>query len=1210
MQHLATQLERVRGTARMLLVVQRVCQWVAAVAGTALVLGGVDFVLRFPTWLRLGIGLAIAAAAVVWLASRLRAAAAFRPGLEQLALRLERIYPQLAGQLATAVEFSATPERYAEPQTSGAMVRSTLDLAQERFRHVDVRRLIDRTRTGRAAVAAAVAVVVLACVAVALPTHASIAAQRWLAPLGSAEWPLRQHVEAAAGPAVWPVDTPVLLAAQVERGYTPGMRVELRYRVVTEAGDDAPWQRVLMSEQATRGRFERQVDLPESLARTLERSGGGATLEYAFAAGDHATEERTVAIVPRPAVTRVRATITPPAYASPHVPEQTVDLHAGEGPVAGVSALVGSAVELFIGFNQPIAIHDPAELLPGIPGLAPQSAPGSPGEAVAPSTGFSTRFVITGAVETPIRVVDRHGLTNLSEKRYRFEAVEDKPAAVSLTRPVTDEAVLATATLAVEAAAQDDVAVTRVAIEAAVERGGEASAAVRLAEREAGRKDASVVHPLDLAAQYAGDASLRTGDVVVLTGVAEDGFDLEGAQHPATRSTPRRLRIIDEAALVAQLRADLANVRQQAIRLEAAQQALAEAEPDTRGQPREVQERLARAASQQAELSRRVAAQSQVVRNLGERAERNRLDEPALSELMRQAGELVGDAAQAADAAAAKLREAQERAAPRVRTSSSDGAGDAQAAAAEARERQAEADAKLGELVALLDQGGDALSLRVALRQIQAGQENLAEEARKLFPQTVGQALADLPAETRERLGELAQAQAELAEQAQATVQQMRQAVQQLREDPAGGAEADRDQAAAEALAEAAAIAQRQGLQQNMQQSSRAMAENQLAQAGQQQNQAMSTLEQMLEEMGTQQQRMMARLRRRLRELAQAIERLLERQQAEVVALDRVAEDAGLSALEPEQAALRRSTMATEEQANAAQGAEATAGALSQAVTAQGQAVLALRASERMPAKEAEAAAVTALEQALEAVRAMERRAAEEQAREERAKLREQYEALAARQEELAAGVREVVGDPAPAGGLTRQQRAAILPLGESQAGVRDEAATLGDAVAEAGGATVFRHLHDRLDESLRGVADRLRRGDADAGLMRSQGDAAATLRRMAAALADDPTSEPFAGETGSGEGGGGGGGGGSEAVPPAAELRLLRGVQEAIYEATRGVHEGGAADAQARLRELAAEQREAAELGRRMVEQLQEQQGPPTGAPDVQPEAEGEQQP
>src|SRR5690606_6770257 len=96
--------------------------------------------------------------------------------------------------------------------------------------------------------------------------------------------------------------------------------------------------------------------------------------------------------------------------------------------------------------------------------------------------------------------------------------------------------------------------------------------------------------------------------------------------------------------------------------------------------------------------------------------------------------------------------------------------------------------------------------------------------------------------------------------------------------------------------------------------------------------------------------------------------------------------------------------------------------------------------------------------------------------------------------------------------------------------------------------------------------------------------------------LDEQPQDEPFAGQQ---QGGGGGGGAGGEMppiVPPVAELKLLRGMQEASYDQTRSLNEAGGAagDGEAAMIELSARQRELAGLGERLMERVRQNQPPP----------------
>src|SRR5687767_6618548 len=106
MESVTRQLEAVRSTARRLLLAQSALRWLAAALAALIAAGLLDFALRLPPSIRLVLGLGAAAAGLAWLVRSLCAAATFKPGLSTLAIRAERLYPHLSGELASGVDFS------------------------------------------------------------------------------------------------------------------------------------------------------------------------------------------------------------------------------------------------------------------------------------------------------------------------------------------------------------------------------------------------------------------------------------------------------------------------------------------------------------------------------------------------------------------------------------------------------------------------------------------------------------------------------------------------------------------------------------------------------------------------------------------------------------------------------------------------------------------------------------------------------------------------------------------------------------------------------------------------------------------------------------------------------------------------------------------------------------------------------------------------
>jgi hypothetical protein len=148
--------------------------------------------------------------------------------------------------------------------------------------------------------------------------------------------------------------------------------------------------------------------------------------------------------------------------------------------------------------------------------------------------------------------------------------------------------------------------------------------------------------------------------------------------------------------------------------------------------------------------------------------------------------------------------------------------------------------------------------------------------------------------------------------------------------------------------------------------------------------------------------------------------------------------------------------------------------------------------------------------------------------------------------------------------------------------------ADLSEQVADT---LIFKAIHRQIDEAAGRIVSELRRQQADDVTLMDQDSVASMLRTMADALESLRDDSEFARSEGQQDGAGGGGE--AAMVPPIAELRLLRGVQQTIYDATRRYDEAGlntASDADRnRLLELSTRQRELATLGELLIEQMEQ---------------------
>ena len=128
-----------------------------------------------------------------------------------------------------------------------------------------------------------------------------------------------------------------------------------------------------------------------------------------------------------------------------------------------------------------------------------------------------------------------------------------------------------------------------------------------------------------------------------------------------------------------------------------------------------------------------------------------------------------------------------------------------------------------------------------------------------------------------------------------------------------------------------------------------------------------------------------------------------------------------------------------------------------------------------------------------------------------------------------------------------------------------------------------------RIDITAQRVIERLRSARPDAATLSNQDQIAMMFEIMANALKAAQREDPFA--SGGAGNGAGGGGAASSLVPPLAELRLLRGLQQDVYRRTRNLdkqelHTDNESELRKQLQRLATEQRQLAGLGQQLIEQ------------------------
>lgn len=1191
MARVAAELGRVRARALALLVIAGVATFIAGGIAVVMALGVLDYLFRTPAWFRMALWLG-GAAGGIWAARRwLLPIFQFRPSLTEVALRLERSEQGraagLTGKLASSLELSRDP---ATGDVGRWMAEQVVGEAARRFSAVRASSLLSAGRARDAALT--LVVCIAACAALAWlsgPTLFGIGAARVLAPWSGVQWPKRTEIADATAAMVHPLGTALPLRAALVRSdrAAEDTRVAARYRVIAGPDQAGTVHRVLLTPQGRPIAIDdppRQGELFERLVEPGVLSAQEAELEYWFETDDDQTPPRRIRLVQPPAVVSAKALVTPPSYAASTAGVQqgfvsgSLDLGAGNDQRAVVGPVLGgSRIELTVTLNKPVpgAPENPEEraqwFARAVPGLEPHTL----AETRFDGAQWVFAWTAAGTVRLPLSPVDEYGLAPSDEAAFSFDVVEDRPPTATVTEPRADETVLATAVIEAVGEGRDDVGLSDVRLQTqrATPAAGSLGAApepvgepVTVATAESGsggvRTQALVRTTVDLSSH-----DLKPGDELWLYAVASDIYAVGGRAHPPVRSAPRRLRIISEEDLVEQVRAELAAVRKIAIRLDEDQ---AELNRATRSGAISSDDRR-----RQAGLTQRLQQQHEAVQRLRERVERNRLADEGLKGLLEDVGALLQGAEQDSEQASTRMDAAAQR------TPESEPTPLTPEQQEEIARDQDEVRDQLGRLSEMLDRGEDSWLVSRNLQRLAQQQRDLLARTQRAGEQTTGKRAEDLTPRERSELAQIAEQQQRLAEQARQAIDALSERAEQMRQ---------ADAAQAEGMQRAAERGRQEQVPEKMDQAAQAAAQNQTSTAEAQQQEALQALEQMLEDMEEAQRNRDAALRRQLASLIESLEKLIQEQDAQVAAIDDAAAREQFAGLDAAMIELNKNTLGVADKARADRAMARIAELVDRAASNQTRAISALRATpvNAETAAQAERESLRLLKLARDEAKRMEEEAAQRDQDRKRRELRRAYREALERQVALKGETDPFVGRT-----VDRRDRMKVRGLGEKQDAIR---ASLDEIRKDAEGlteATVFDYAHQRLDRVTTTAAKKLRAGQADRAVARNQDSAITILKSLIEAL-DDQARQNDEFQDDSGGGGGGGGGQGEQPlIPPLAELRLLRAMQQEAADLTRAADEAGDEGAAEDINAVGELQRALAERGKELINKLEAPPGP-----------------
>lgn len=1133
-----------------------------------------DMLLRLPRVIR-AVLLVNLVVAMVWsVRRRLLPVTRFKPGLSDVALRVERWLDRRggepAGPIASGIDL---PIDDPEPLTR-RLSRLVAEKAAGRFTRTPwgLLRWAPPARSLAFAVAVAAGLSVLFN---AQPTLAVTGLTRLFAPWTDTPWPKRTQIADTTPADAHPADTglpvrAVLLKTNRQPGETS---ITVTYRVVDGRGEAGPSTQAVLTPQPAAASFTPGAG--ELFERLVEPAawqgveGDERWLEYTLSSEDDITAKRRVKIVEPPALVGRATAIVPPPYARgiragfaagvvnapAPAPGETIEI----GPV-----LPGSSLTIDLAYNKPVTPrpqNDPA------PVFAAQIEPDGETIRVTADPAETGRVVLHAA--------DRFGLKTRRPATLQINVTPDTPPEATMLRPEADDVVLPTAIVPLVGEGRDDIGLTGLRLERLIARPDPASQSGEPVVDPGAEPIviSSITPGLDRSADLEAsltlaDLGVRPGDEVWVRAVATDNFDLGGKTHEPVFSATRRLRVIAPARFVEMLQSELEGVRRTAIRLDRQQAGLMEqargaSRAREQGEDDAGAEQLEQIAQRQTGLSQRLRAQSAMLERLTERTEQNGLADQAIRDLLDQAERTTDRAARASEQAAERLAEQ---------------AREPDADPEPAEQSQENVRDELARLIDQLDRGQDGWLVRRNIEQLLSEERALRGRTEEIAGQTVGRSLAELEPDERTELERIAQRQRELAQRARDAIDQLGERADEVREE---------DPTQAAAMDEAAENAMRERLAELMREAAEQIGQNQTASGGQMQERSIEAMEEMLEQLENAQRHRDEALRRQLASIIQTIESLIRQQTAAIGALDGDAAEASRLA---ERA--HTNTLAAEADTRVGFPELArVADLLGRAAAAQAGAITSLRglvpAIDEARAHETESLA--RLNEALEEARQQDEDAEQREQQRKRREMREAYQDALAEQVSLRDEAGVFVGAE-----MTRRLRAELRGVGQRQEALRVVIEAIPEA-HEADDVGVLSLYHGRIDLLLTDAVRSMGRGSSDAGVLASQGSAIALLRSIVDTLTPQP-SKP-SDEFEEGQGGGGGGGGGGEDRPSIGnveQLRLLRNLQAIVLDQTRAGETGGLADLQ----------RELAEQTRGLIEQMS--QPPNPGGPRPGTEGEG----
>lgn len=436
-------LSRLRGAIRRLFALDGFSRLALAMAAFVVVTFLLDWSLILPSGVRLVL-LAAGAAGFGFLAfKRLVYPLGVRISDDDLALFVERHFPELNDRLISAIQLTREPvevsregsQSYNSPELVAALVAD----AEQATSQIDFKRVIIGRHVGKIALWAAIVVLAIGGLGVARPDYASIYLSRVVG--GATKWPQRTHLRVLDFPnnrKVWPRGEDLTLAVVCE-DHEPS-KVMLEYRFAT----------------GEKGRERMSPLAGKRFQFTFTRLTG--PFEFTVEGGDDLTAVHYVDIVTPPSLDTVKLFYEFPTYmrmtnTPPDRPETSGNVIAPIGTKVRLEALTNEDLKsavLAVGLKGKETVTD----LP-----VGKTSEGKPRLIVG---GFTVTEPLS---EYSVALTATNGLGNRDPIRFTIKGVEDRPPDILVKDPQSDEFVTDLCERPLEIEVKDDHGIAKIALE-------------------------------------------------------------------------------------------------------------------------------------------------------------------------------------------------------------------------------------------------------------------------------------------------------------------------------------------------------------------------------------------------------------------------------------------------------------------------------------------------------------------------------------------------------------------------------------------------------------------------------------------------------------------------------------------------------------------------------------------------------------------------